>query len=90
MNFVAPEVISEPRPQYTEEARQLKIQGEVTLQVKFGADGRVEVLRVVSPLGHGLDQQAERVAQQIRFKPAARNGQPVDLVTYIHILFQLA
>jgi TonB family protein len=90
VNFVAPEVLSEPKPQYTEEARQLKIQGEVTLQVKFGADGKVEVLRVVNRLGHGLDEQAERVAQQIRFKPAARNGQPVDQITYIHILFQLA
>ncbi len=90
VNFVAPEVLSEPKPQYTDEARQLKIQGEVTLQVKFGADGKVEVLRVVSALGHGLDEQAERVAQQIRFKPAARNGQPVDQITMIHILFQLA
>jgi TonB family protein len=90
VSFVAPEVLSEPHPQYTEEARQLKIQGEVTLQVKFGANGKVEVLRVVSGLGHGLDEQAERVAQQIKFKPAARNGQPTDQVTFIHILFQLA
>jgi TonB family protein len=90
VSFVAPEVLSEPKPQYTEEARELKIQGEVTLQVKFGADGKVEVLRVVSRLGHGLDEQAERVAEQIRFKPAARNGQPVDHITFIHILFQLA
>jgi TonB family protein len=90
VNFVPPEVISEPRPQYTAEARELKIQGEVTLQVKFGANGKVEVLGVISKLGHGLDEQAERVAQQIRFKPATRNGQPTDHVTYIHILFQLA
>jgi len=87
---VPPVVTFTPQPQYTEEARQLKIQGEVTLQVKFGANGKVEVLRVVSGLGHGLDEQAERVAQQIRFKPALRNGQPADNVTYIHILFQLA
>jgi TonB family protein len=90
VNFVPPEVISEPRPQYTAEARELKIQGEVTLQVRFGANGKVEVLGVVSKLGHGLDEQAERVAQQIRFKPATKNGQPTDHVTYIHILFQLA
>jgi len=90
VTFIAPEVISEPRPQYTEEARQLKIQGEVTLQVKFGANGKVEVLKIVAGLGHGLDEQAERVAQQIRFKPAARNGQPTDQITLIHILFQLA
>lgn len=89
-NFVAPEVISEPRPQYTEEARSLRIEGEVTLQVRFSASGQVEVLRIVSGLGHGLDEQAKRVAEQIRFKPAMRNGQPVDDVTYIHIMFQLA
>ncbi|AXC10470.1 Ferric siderophore transport system, periplasmic binding protein TonB [Acidisarcina polymorpha] len=90
VNFVPPEVLSEPRPLYTEEARQLKIQGEVTLQVRFGANGKVEVLRIVSGLGHGLDEQAEKVAQQIRFKPAAKNGQPTDHITLIHILFQLA
>jgi hypothetical protein len=48
------------------------------------------VLRVVNRLGHGLDEQAEKVAQQIRFKPAVKNGQPVDQITLIHILFQLA
>jgi TonB family protein len=90
VHFTPPEVLSEPRPQYTQEARQLRIQGEITLQVRFGFDGKVEVLRVVSGLGHGLDQEAALVAEQIRFKPAEKNGQPTDHITYIHILFQLA
>jgi TonB family protein len=89
-HFSPPEVLSEPRPQYTQEARQLRIQGEITLQVRFGVDGKVEVLRVVSGLGHGLDQEAALVAGQIRFKPAVKDGQPTDHITYIHILFQLA
>jgi TonB family protein len=88
--FTPPEVLFEPRPQYTEEARQLRIQGEITLQVRFGASGKVEVLRVVRGLGHGLDEEAALVAQQIRFKPAEKDGQPADHVTFIHILFQLA
>jgi TonB family protein len=90
VHFSPPEVLSEPRPQYTQEARQLRIQGEITLQVRFGVDGKVQVLRVVSGLGHGLDQEAALVAEQIRFKPAVKDGQPTDHVTYIHILFQLA
>lgn len=90
VQFTPPEVLSEPRPQYTQEARQLRIQGEITLQVRFGVDGKVEVLRVVSGLGHGLDEQAALVAGQIRFKPAVKDGQPTDHITYIHILFQLA
>lgn len=90
VHFSPPEVLSEPRPQYTQEARQLRIQGEITLQVRFCVDGKVQVLRVVSGLGHGLDQEAALVAEQIRFKPAVKDGQPTDHITYIHILFQLA
>jgi TonB family protein len=45
---------------------------------------------VVHGLGHGLDEEARRVAQQIRFHPATRNGQAVDLTTNITITFQLA
>jgi TonB family protein len=88
--FVPPVVISEPHPQYTAEAEQLRIQGEVTLQVRFLATGQVEVLRVVNGLGHGLDEQAKRVAEQIRFKPAEKDGHPVDHTTLIHVTFQLA
>lgn len=83
-------VVAKPLPQYTPEARQLKIQGDVTLEVRFTASGRVEVLRVLSGLGHGLDEQAKLAAERIRFKPATRNGVPVDQVSVIHISFQLA
>jgi TonB family protein len=88
--FQPPVVISEPHPEYTPEAAQLRIQGEVTLQVRFLATGQVEVLRVVNGLGHGLDEQAKRVAEQIRFKPAEKDGHPVDHTTLIHVTFQLA
>jgi len=84
------EVLSKPAVQYTTEARQLKVQGDVVLRVTFMASGRVVVQGVVHGLGHGLDQEAERVAQQIRFRPATRNGQPVDMTTNITITFQLA
>ena len=83
-------VEAKPLPQYTQEAKQLKIEGDVTLQVRFTASGRVEVLRVISGLGHGLDEQAKLAAERIRFKPATRNGTPVDQVSVIHISFQLA
>jgi TonB family protein len=76
--------------EYTPEARQLKVQGDVILRVTFTAVGRVVVQSVVHGLGHGLDEEARRVAQQIRFRPATRNGQPVDLTTNITISFQLA
>jgi TonB family protein len=83
-------VLSKPAPGYTAEARQLRIEGDVTLQVRFTAAGHVEVLRVVSGLGHGLDQLATAAAERIQFKPATRDGQPVDEVTVIRMTFQLA
>jgi TonB family protein len=84
------EVLSKPPVQYTSEARQLRVQGDVVLRVTFMASGRVVIQGVVHSLGHGLDEEARRVAQQIRFRPATRNGQPVDLTTNITVTFQLA
>jgi len=84
------EVLSKPPVQYTTEARQLRVQGDVVLRVTFTANGQVVIQGVVHGLGHGLDDEARRVAQQIRFRPATRNGQPVDLTTNITITFQLA
>jgi TonB family protein len=84
------EVLSKPPVQYTNEARQLRVQGDVVLSVTFLASGQVVVRGVLQSLGHGLDEEARRVAQQIRFRPATSNGQPVDVTTKITITFQLA
>jgi TonB family protein len=84
------EVLSKPPVQYTAEARQLRIQGDVVLRVTFFANGQVVVHEVVHGLGHGLDEEARRVAQQIRFRPATRDGRPVDMTTTITITFQIA
>ena len=84
------EVISKPPVQYTGEARQLKVQGDVVLRVTFTASGQVVVQGVLRGLGHGLDEEARRVAQQIRFRPATRDGRPIDMTTNITITFQLA
>ena len=89
-NETTVEVISHPTPEYTPEAKQLKIQGDVVLEVRFSADGRCHVIRVVRGLGHGLDEQAIRVAEATHFKPATRDGRPVDITTYYRIDFQLA
>ena len=84
------ELISKPPVRYTAEARQLKVQGDVILRVTFLANGQVSVQSVLRGLGHGLDEEAQRVAQQIRFRPATRDGHPVDMTTNITITFQLA
>jgi TonB family protein len=84
------DILEKPHPEYTAEGRSLKIEGDVVLEMVFLANGSIQVNRVVSGLGHGLDQAATRAAQQIKFKPARREGQPVDFPARVRIEFRLA
>lgn len=84
------EITYKPNPVYTEEARALKLEGEVLLEVSFSANGTLHVNRVVRGLGHGLDEAATSAANKIRFKPALRYGTPVDSTAIVHVTFQLA
>jgi TonB family protein len=84
------EITFKPNPIYTDEARSLKLEGEVLLEVMFGANGSLHVNRVVRGLGHGLDEAAIAAANKMRFKPALRMGQPVDSTAIVHVTFQMA
>lgn len=88
--MVPAEILSKPTPAYTDEARRMRIEGEVLLEVVLEASGHVRVLRIVRGLGHGLDESAVRAAGQISFKPAMRDGRPADSTAVLHIIFQLA
>jgi len=89
-NLSAAEILSKPRPEYTEEARRLKIEGEVLLEVLFGASGDARVLRLIRGLGHGLDENAILAIRAIQFRPARRGHAAVDSTAVVHIVFQLA
>ena len=84
------EITYKPNPAYTGEARSLKLEGEVLLEVEFAANGQLHVNRVVRGLGHGLDEAAITAANKMRFKPAMRNGQAMDSTAIVHVVFQLA
>ncbi|HKW65606.1 MAG TPA: energy transducer TonB [Candidatus Acidoferrum sp.] len=84
------DITEKPRPEYTAEGRSMKIEGDVVIDMVFLANGTVQVNRVISGLGHGLDEAAMRAAQQIKFKPAKRDGQPVDFPARVRIEFRLA
>jgi TonB family protein len=84
------EILYKPKPVYTEEARRLKIEGEVLLEVVFEANGELHVNRVVRGLGHGLDEAAINATNKIKFKPAERQGSAIDSTAIVHVLFQIA
>jgi TonB family protein len=83
-------ILEKPKPVYTADARNMKIEGDVVVEVVFLASGQVKVSRVVSGLGHGLDENALRAAEQIKFKPARRENQPVDFPARVRIEFRMA
>ena len=83
-------ILSKPNPSYSTEARTMKLEGDVVLEVVFLASGQLQVIRVVSGLGHGLDEGAIQAARLIRFRPAQRDGQPVDFHARVRIEFRLA
>jgi len=85
-----PVLLSHAEPEYTPEARQLKIQGDVVLRVTITTSGTMVVHSVIRGLGHGLDENAMRSATTYKFRPATQNGQPVEYTTNIIIKFQTA
>jgi len=86
----APQILDKPRPEYTAEGRSMRIEGDVVVDLVFLANGSIQINKVVSGLGHGLDESAVRAAQQIKFKPAKREGEPVDFPARVRIEFRLA
>jgi TonB family protein len=84
-----PVPLNAPQPHYTDEARKDKIHGTVVARVLVGADGSVKQVRIVRGLPDGLDEEAIRVAYQLRFKPAMKGGQPVPFWQGVSIEFNL-
>jgi TonB family protein len=82
---------SKPKPEYTEEARQLHIEGVVTLRVRVQSNGSIEILNVINGLGHGLDESAKRAVMATRFEPATDGlGHAVASDVIVNVTFQLA
>lgn len=84
-----PTILYKERAKYTEEARTNKVQGTVTLNVEYLADGRIGQIRVVRGLPDGLSESAIEAAKRIRFNPAVKNGVPVGVRGNIEFNFTL-
>ena len=83
------EILSKPIPAYSLEARELYLEGDVSLEVVFRASGDIRLVGVTHGLGHGLDEAAIAAAKQIRFKPASCAGIAMVVNATIHVEFRL-
>jgi TonB family protein len=84
-----PELIYRVEPEFSEAARKAKYQGVVILAIEVGADGRPKNLRVIEPLGLGLDEKAIEAVARWRFRPGLRDGKPVVTAATVEVRFRL-
>jgi TonB family protein len=84
-----PRLLREVKADYTEEARQRRIAGEVVLEIVVRRDGGVGDVRLVRGLGGGLNERAMEAVRQWRFAPAERQGSPVDVIVEVGVEFTL-
>jgi TonB family protein len=85
----APSVIFKVEPEYSEEARKAKFQGTVLLFVVVDEKGNPRDIRVVRPLGLGLDQKAVEAVEKWKFSPGKKDGKPVPVQAQIEVNFRL-
>lgn len=89
MGVTVPEVIFNPEPSFSEEARKAKQQGVVLLMLVVGKDGHTYDIRVAQSLGMGLDEKAIEAVTRWRFRPATLNGQAVATQIAVQVDFHL-
>jgi periplasmic protein TonB len=88
---VAPRVVKEVKPQYTNEAKAAGIQGLVGLDVVVLEDGSVGDVKVTKSLDtvHGLDEQAVKAIKQWVFDPGKKDGKAVPVRVSVEMTFTL-
>jgi protein TonB len=85
----APSILTKVDPEYSEEARKAKYSGVVLLSIVVDEHGLPRDIKVVRPLGLGLDQKAIEAVQRWRFVPGRKGGHPVATQATVEVSFRL-
>ncbi len=84
-----PSVMYKIDPEYSDEARKAKFQGTVVLTAIVDTDGIAKNIKVMRPLGLGLDERAIEAIKKWRFRPGMKDGKPVAVFITIEVNFRL-
>jgi len=85
----APRLLREVKADYTEDARQHGVSGDVVLEIVVRRDGSVGDVTVLRGLAGGLNDRAVQAVRQWRFAPARRQGAAVDVIVEVAVEFKL-
>jgi TonB family protein len=83
-----PSPIKKSDPRYPPTLINEHVEGEVVLYAVIRADGSVDSVELVRGLDEQLDANAMEALSQWKFRPASRQGTPVDLEAIVHIPFR--
>ena len=85
----APVLTYSVEPEFSEEARRAKVEGNVIVNLWVDEKGNPSHVRAVGGVGMGLDEKAVEAVKQYRFKPASLNGKPVLVELNIEVIFRI-
>jgi len=85
----APRALYDPDPEYSDEARKAKYQGNVVLSVIVDATGHVRDVHVARSLGMGLDEKAIEAVEKWKFAPGMKEGHAVAVQVSVEVNFRL-
>jgi TonB family protein len=88
-DVMPPQSRSRTEPEYTQVARKNGIEGTVLLHAIVTKEGKMQILRIVRPLGYGLEESAAEALSRWTFQPGTLKGQPVSVSLFIEVSFNL-
>jgi TonB family protein len=85
-----PAIVRRVEPQYTDAARQARIQGTVRMSAVIHEDGSLSITAILQSLGFGLDESSQTALEQWRFvPPITSNGDPAAITLTVEVNFNL-
>lgn len=84
-----PKLVYKVEPEYSEAARDAKVEGQVILHVVISSDGHVTKAEVVESLHPDLDHNAVEAVLQWTFAPATKKGKTVAVAATVQVNFRL-
>jgi TonB family protein len=85
-----PQVLQQPKPTYTPQAREAKIEGIVMVNAVIQKNGSVGQIKILKGLGYGLDESVvNTLSREWKFTPGTLNDEPVDVSVVMEVSFRL-
>jgi TonB family protein len=85
----SPRPITRVEPEFSMEASRARYEGTVVLSVTVDDSGKVGDIKVLRPLGLGLDEKAIEAVRTWKFQPAMKGGQAMAVQATIEVNFRI-